>query len=202
MRTAVGIAALAVTALLPAAPAAASEPWGEHCGFSAVTDHTRDDGTLIVEIDGGPVFFGSDAAGLARSGTLTCTLVEGLNHDSPVLHTERSALTPGAAAIAPTVVSVRPSDPVGWVYVCTSVDVVGEPTRYWDPEGGGLGNGRWTTDPGASCGPIFGWPSTDLPGDEPDPESLLDGLVCPALALLFPPEGDVTGIWDCPPYGA
>lgn len=28
-----------------------------------------------------------------------------------------------------------------------------------------------------------------------------DPLVCPVLATMFPPEGDIPGVWDCPPYG-
>jgi hypothetical protein len=30
---------------------------------------------------------------------------------------------------------------------------------------------------------------------------LIDSIVCPIYAVVFPPEGDIPGIWDCPPYG-
>ena len=30
--------------------------------------------------------------------------------------------------------------------------------------------------------------------------NLIDALSCPVLAIMFPPEGDVPGLWDCPPY--
>lgn len=29
-----------------------------------------------------------------------------------------------------------------------------------------------------------------------------DPLVCPVLALMYPPDGDIPCVWDCPPYGA
>jgi hypothetical protein len=29
----------------------------------------------------------------------------------------------------------------------------------------------------------------------------LDPIICPVLAIVYPPEGDIPGIWDCPPYG-
>lgn len=27
-----------------------------------------------------------------------------------------------------------------------------------------------------------------------------DSFTCPVLAVLFPPEGDIPGVWDCAPY--
>jgi len=30
----------------------------------------------------------------------------------------------------------------------------------------------------------------------------VDPLACPLLALVFPPDGDVPGAWDCPPYAS
>ena len=33
-------------------------------------------------------------------------------------------------------------------------------------------------------------------------EEHVDPVVCPALSALFPPDGDVPDVWDCPPYGS
>ena len=47
-------------------------------------------------------------------------------------------------------------------------------------------------------------PHVEFPCHEPihELELLLDSVVCPVLAVVFPPQGDVPGVWDCPPYGA
>lgn len=29
----------------------------------------------------------------------------------------------------------------------------------------------------------------------------VDPIVCPVIVPVFPPEGDIPGVWDCPPYG-
>lgn len=55
------------------------------------------------------------------------------------------------------------------------------------------------------------WAYCSAGGSLPDPcelaESLcnllqeVDLIVCPIFAILYPPEGDIPGVWDCPPYG-
>ena len=34
-----------------------------------------------------------------------------------------------------------------------------------------------------------------------DSDPFIDGVFCGVFAYVLPPEGDVPGIWDCPPYG-
>ncbi len=33
-------------------------------------------------------------------------------------------------------------------------------------------------------------------------DPLADPIMCPILAVLYPPQGDIPCVWDCPPYGA
>lgn len=78
-----------------------------------------------------------------------------------------------------------------YVNLCTELRVAGEPPLYWDDDAE-----DWSGDPDVACYiPPDG-------GPDPEPiERLLDQLVCPVLALVYPPEGDIPGVWDCPPYG-
>jgi hypothetical protein len=64
-------------------------------------------------------------------------------------------------------------------------------TYYWDDV-----VGEWSTDPATEC-------SFTVYQDDGGPQlaDLIDATVCPVLAVGFPPEGDVSWIWDCPPYG-
>lgn len=31
---------------------------------------------------------------------------------------------------------------------------------------------------------------------------LINSIICAVLALWFPPNGDIPGLWDCPPYNS
>ena len=195
MRRLLTLTALALAAL-PAAPAAAADPDGLHCGFSTMTDWTT--GQSYAEFDAGPIVLDPDPAGQPVWGSVTCTLVDGRSHDSRVIGTASSETTPVVAALEPTLVPVEWADD-DVLSICVSVEIVGRGRLYYDPEMAG-GDGGWTTDPAASCDLVFG-PAEPLPLVD-DAEELVDSIVCPLLAVAFPPQGDVPGIWDCPPYGS
>ena len=197
-------ALVAVVALLPFAPspAGAAEPAGVECEYSGVSEpQASQRGT--AEIDAGPIVLDSDPAGQPVWGSVTCTLlVNGSRHSdtAAAVATVTSDVTPGVAHLAPTLVWYG-VDPDDVVVLCTRVDVVGGPTYYWTPPQTSDGAGSWSTDPDAPCD---GWHAgSELLATLLDQaEAALDTVVCLPLAVLFPPEGDVDGIWDCPPYGS
>ena len=201
-------AVLALTAF-PASPARAEvrPPDGLVCEWNGVEVPT---GGWLHEFSAGPLTLVDDDPGANPAfGTVTCSLVDGWSHTSPVLASATSSPLPGAAVLPPTVVpgGAVPGDRA--VNICTRVDVVGGPTFYFD-------GGVWQTVPG-SC-------NTARPQEVPPRpvRELLDLVwaiveaadetVCPRLASLGPgagpvtiePEGDtsIDGelFWDCPPY--
>ena len=192
--------AVTVAVLVPLAPspAGAAEPFGLPCGYTIVDHLDGDEHT--AELNGGPIVLGRDAAGLPVSGSVTCSLhVNGSLHSDPAAASATSEVTPGVVLLAPTPVSFT-AGVADTVEVCTRVDVAGGGTYYWNPDLTGQSPGSWSTDPDSSCAGFRG-------GSNPlwilDPVfEALDALICPVLALAFPPHGDVAGIWDCPPYGS
>jgi hypothetical protein len=59
-------------------------------------------------------------------------------------------------------------------------------------------NGSFDTTPNVDCG-LAAREDGQTTGD------FIDTIICPVLALVFPPEGDVFlpsigKVWDCPPY--
>ncbi len=192
-----GAIALLLAAVAPHAGAAEpAAPTGFACGFAATADPERAD-WWVGEVDGGPLTVpGSERV------TLRCSIQLGwLTHDAPDL-VSVSASGDGSAGVAvvpPTVFRYTdPHDDV--VAVCSEVTVVeaGGATRtlYRDHH-----SGDWTTDPRSTCDFMSTVCPTTTRGhdycrDPFEPDSTL----CPVLATAFPPEGDVPGLWDCPPY--
>jgi hypothetical protein len=188
-----GLAAGTVLAFAPAAHAAA-DPQGLLCGFSSVTDPSIE-GSQTGEIDGGPLVLGTD--GGVYTGSLTCTIQTGTNDT----HAEADAgsitgpTTTGVVAAGGTVTYEVGADEDVWL--CTSVNVQGQGTLYYDET-----TGTWGGSSGACALAISAeTPETGPIGSELDP------ILCPILSIVFPPEGDVVlpvlgKIWDCPPYDA
>lgn len=109
----------------------------------------------------------------------------------------------------------------------TAVDARGVTHRlYWDSARSG-GENRFSTSDSALC--AVSWCQQSMPSNcDPPPcedeihlhcslvgfhtvnavldavdaffVDVVDPAVCPVLAGQFPPEGDVPGVWDCPPY--
>ena len=150
MRPALVLAALGVTALLPVPSATAADPFGAYCGAVHGKDHTGtvpDYGAALLH--SGPVLLDEDPAAWPVSGSVTCTLVAGSTHDSPVLATATSPVTPLVAQLPPTVVPYTTVAPAP-EELCTSVHVVGRGTLYLDPTATTAAD-FWTTDPSAPC---------------------------------------------------
>lgn len=198
-RARVSAAVLVAAALLsPAAPAhAAPDPTGALCGFLTVTDPVN--GWQVGEIDGGPVALVDDAdPSKVYWGSVTCTIQRDQQHGSADndLASLTGSTTPGVAAVAGTV--AFHTEPGDWLWLCTRVNIAGGPTLYYDGE-----SGTWSESSAAQCSTSAG------PSPEPFPSTAVDAIiafaeavVCPVLAVVFPPHGDVLGLWDCPPYDA
>lgn len=199
------LAILAVTAALtPAAHAATPTYAGDVCGYAAYADPSIGDwegvlygGPLVVADL--PTMLPSAAEDLLSNPvavTLDCTFkVDGV----PVAATSGSGQV---AVIAGPVVFRYYDDGTAHVELCSAVTIThlgGSPERYyWDD----VAN-RFSADPAAPCyiqnSSDYSCPlaAGDDCGLHPD---TLDELICPELAKAFPPEGDIEGVWDCPPY--
>jgi hypothetical protein len=161
---------------------------GVICQYSSMHDPLAA-GTQSGQLSGGPLVLTDSTTGLPGSGTLTCRIqvnMDGHTGTGPFV----SGHGTGVVATPPSVVRFAAAES-DLVYLCGEfTDDSDGTTYYWDAIAT-----AWTTDPAAPCEP----PAVcDSCGNEPD---LLDLVVCPFLAVAFPPEGDVPGIWDCPPYG-
>jgi hypothetical protein len=218
------LAAVAVVAMAPV-PARAADPvvldGSLLCSFASINDPT---GTRQAGyINGGPVLFGDDdAADNPVYGSVTCAIHVGyqnLAHSAPDATSATSPVTPGAAVLAPTLMSYDLPNEWDLISYCTQVDIVGGPTYYWDEY-----SEAWSTDPDSACEYLY---------DDPPPPDfnivdyilelanelvfipIVDPVLCPVLAALpvtrepndvlyITVEGDtyVAGslFWDCPPY--
>ena len=174
----------------------APAPYGFLCGFSSVSD-PQVEGSQTGEVDGGPLVLGDayDPA-VFYTGSITCTIqVNQSTHAGADACAVTGPTTPVAGEVAGTCTYASATGDN--VYLCTEVDIVNGPTLYWDSV-----NDVWSTEPNVGC-------SLDItvePGEEGGPihelELLIDSIICPVLATLLPPQGDIPGLWDCPPYGA
>ena len=185
--------ALALLAAAAVPPAAAEPGQGVLCGYSLLLDDPVADGVrLSGEIDGGPVVLAADGA--PATGRIVCSLqVDAARHDAADLVRVASATTPGAAWLPPTTFAATVPDDA-YVFHCTEVQVDGGGTYYWDADGR-----RWTTDATAPCDDMHPDGEPGQPGQELF-EEVVDPVVCGPMAALLPPEGDIDGLWDCPPY--
>ena len=135
-----------VTAVTFAPPAHASvDPTGFLCSFpvesaqSQTTDDIARGGPLLLAGSGGEVY----------SGSITCTFqVDAPTHDGPDYASFTGPVTPGVAYAQEHVVYPTPHG--GWAYECTQVNLTNGTTLYWDAADQ-YSDGRWSTDPGASC---------------------------------------------------
>lgn len=181
------------------APVAASGtvdgPSGVMCGLTAATDTSPDaaPGAMTGTVDAGPLLLTLD--GVLRRGWLRCSIQLGYpQHAAPDVVVVTGTGT-DVAVVTPTAVAftAAPETPV---YQCTEVDFEGWGRLYWASNG--LGGGNWTYDATASCDAGL---SVDVPLDDVT-VAAVDPIVCPQLSAVFPPDGDVPDVWDCPPYGS
>ena len=212
---------LAALALLLVAPATthAQEPVlaGEVCGYVAHQDVATS--RWDVHLYGGPIA-AADVELVApdplewvvdnpTSVTITCSLHLGSTHASPVMESA-SATGDAVAVLLPTARDVAAIDAVT---LCTRVAVTDGDGRsyefYWDG-----GDQEFARETSANCRAAC---TQELPprgegacGPGPfdivdhmlgsPPWATVDAVVCAVLKEQYPPEGDVPGVWDCPPY--
>jgi hypothetical protein len=191
-------ALLVAGAALPAA--AAPAPVGNPCTYAS-TD-AGSPGTQNGVLFGGPLVLTDDTnPAVVYSGTLTCTAQYGIfnsQHSDGGHVCATSGPTTGVVVVAEPVLCSFPAPGYGpgWpeeMYVCAQLDLVTGGTLYYQ-EGGG-----WTTNANTDCVRLANASVTDETLTQPL-HDLLDPLICPVLAVFFPPEGDVGIFWDCPPY--
>lgn len=195
MRT-IALAAAMAALSLPGVPARA-EVRGLTCGYFSLTNPV-DEEKQTAEVDGGPYLVADldDLVANPVAVTLTCSLQIGeeTTHTAPDL---ASVSVSGNVVVAlpPTVVSFRDDGTYRLVVLCTELaitDAHGETHHlYWDQV-----DDEFSTSPDVLC-----WDWDDYDSGPYDPLwEVVDPLACLPLAVLFPPEGDVEGLWDCPPY--
>ena len=214
----IAIVAVAVGGLtLPfAAPADATPSSRRICSFNSISDPTVEPGTQIGQVNGGPI----TDSNLLATMTLTCTIqvggannthagvdaasasATGTNVAAACIHADHQEfwderVCPGVGVtLPPTQISYTSTEGQP-VYLCTEVSVNGTVYYYDDA------SGSWSASASATCGEAI---QQDL---IPEPlfsliNSILeqvDPTICPFIAMAFPPEGDVLGVYDCPPYG-
>jgi hypothetical protein len=195
MRRVAPVVAL-VLAATPVAPARASDP----TGFLCAADKTASPPGR-GRLDGGPLVAAAAADGAPPADPLTITLRCSLQTDaygtsSGPDFAETSGTGTGVA-IAPPVEFAIPPDEIA--YVCTEVTLTDRAGtvrhRYWDEN-----LYDFTDDPDAACGLVYFYPCGGYGTTCEDYVGpLLDAVVCPALAPLYPPDGDVPDVWGCPP---
>jgi hypothetical protein len=186
------VRAVAVPSFAPHATAAPS-PVGLLCGF---TERDNPPARLRhkVLVSAGPVLLTDDADPVAGlSGSVTCSLqIDAGTHDAPDVAAITGPTTARVAALAGEVEYVR----AGYDYdlwYCTRVDLTDGTTLYYD-EGDAVDDGGWSTDPATS--------SCALAYASAVPRPSCDWVCgsCAVLGVAFPPDGEVPGVWDCPPY--
>lgn len=184
-----------------AGPVRATEPEGMLCGFSSLPEPTQDEGTVLAEVDGGPVAV-ADLADLVANPatvTLTCTIQVGAENMTHAGADAASVSVSGntVAVLPPTLVSYREAPDRSFT-ICTQVTVTdarGDTHDfYWDGDAE-----EFSSSPDVYCwllGPAEFFPQVGTISP--------DEVLCPVLAVGFPPQGDVYAgdifVWDCPPY--
>jgi hypothetical protein len=200
-RALLGLAALLLAGT--ALPGHAATPLAvDLCGWASITDPTSVD-RQVGEIHGGPMVATAvdPAAGLVLV-TLTCSLRTGpytATHLDPVA-ASASASGFGIAVLPPTPVAY-PAAPDAFVSVCTDVvlaDGAGSTHYYWD-----AWVQEFSTDPSVPCTGAECLSTECGPSGQVDRllADAVDPVVCPVLAMPFPPDGD-NDVWECPPYGS
>ena len=220
------IAAVALASAAFAVPAEAqSDPVGRRCSFTSVTDPTVENGqTQTGQINGGPI---GQPDNPAATVTLTCTIQVGAanSQHSGGASVSCTATNTGATSLACQASYVSPEGQP--VYLCTEVTISGKGTFYWDANLN-EGAGGWSRTGGlcneAISQEIFPGPlapvldllfpildeiivivdgvlTTVFDAITQLEKDVVDPIVCDALKDLFPPDGDIPGFWDCPPYG-
>lgn len=184
-----GLVLAGVLATLTAAPARADTPTAD--GFLCRLEERADDvtGDRVARISGGPVLITEANGVVPETGLFVCGVRFRADLSAPADHTGSG---PQTARQGTGVFTAGPGEypwpSTGYTWLCTEfLDDSDNVTYYWDDA-----QGEWSTDPAVPC--LFA-PKSDEP-----PVPLVDQLVCPVLVLLFPPEGDVPDLWDCPPY--
>jgi len=187
-------AAALLAAAVPLPATAQPSPESLLCGASWMPSPFGEPDRWVAHVDAGPVVLSE--TGEAVAGRVVCTFVEGYGHLSPPVAVARSVTTPGVAQLPPTLVELQ-QEPQAHVSLCTSVEILGGGTYYWDAIGL-----AWSADPAVDCWNWF------PPGPEDKVFDVVDPVLCEVLAGLSPgagpvtiePDGDVPGVWECPPF--
>lgn len=202
MRRTALLGLLASLAFAPAAHAFPA-PAGALCGV-ATANSAPAPGTQNGFVLSGPVAMRDSNPRIVHTGYVACAVqVNAAAHSAADVCATATLIGP-VSAVLPPVPCSYPATANDTVYVCTSVHITGQPALYYDDTAG-----VWSTSSAAPCAP-----ATRLRCDNSEPacatangvltpvKDTLDQLLCPPLALVFPPQGDVPPVWDCPPYAS
>jgi len=188
------LAALLVTTAA-AVPATAATPSasGFTCGTSITKDVTTPHG-WIAELDGGPLVAADLQDSYVPTGPVTITLECSLVEWPMSRHSDPKIVSASATGTEAVVLPPTPARWVGTLYdqnaaLCTHVtltDAAGTTDLYLDQ------GGEWSVDANSNC-EFATW-------CECPPQEIWD-VVCPVLATVFPPDGDIPpNVLDCLPY--
>jgi hypothetical protein len=201
MKLALATLALVPLAVLTGPARAATDPTGFLCGFTSHVDPTDLTGARQVgELDGGPLAI-VDESGAPLTGRLSCTVQVGLadsRHADPDAARATGPETTGVVVVPPTPVTF-PTSPDGWYHVCAEVAITGGATLYWDTSNDPTVEGHWSTDPVTARCEQVPPPGPDCRRCPPawEPEWIVESILCPVTALVFPPDGAIPGVLDC-----
>ncbi|MDQ1712228.1 MAG: hypothetical protein QOE45_1678, partial [Frankiaceae bacterium] len=165
------------------------------------TNPGAEPGTQTGQVTAGPAFIddGATPPGVTHSGNFICTIQVGLTNsqhtgtDAAVVEGPTTPLV--IAAQGQVTYTAGLLDPV---YLCTEIVVDGTHLYFNDPNDP-TANGNFDTTPNVDCGLATSEDSQTI-------GEFIDSIICPFLALVFPPEGDIVlpdpigKVWDCPPY--
>ncbi len=191
---AIALGGLVSSLAITPAHAATPDPWGAICQFASVTDPTVE-GQQSGQVSGGPLVLTDDETPPGvYSGTLTCRV--------QVTTSNHTGSGPSVSGHGTPVVTAGPSTltySAGLtdnVYLCSEFtdDATGT-TYYFDDT-----NSLWSTSNTVDCGLAT---SASTPQDDPLSQfekDNVDPVVCPVLVTAVGGDGDVAGVWDCPPY--
>jgi hypothetical protein len=195
------LAALAAV-VVPVAPVhAETRIHGVLCWFASLTDPSAEAGTQTGEITAGPAVIDDRATPPGvHSGHFVCTIQVGAANGTHAGADAAVVTGPESTAVIAAGGTVTYNAPYYEpVWLCTEIVVDGQSLYFDDPNDPTV-NGSFSTSSSAACGLAI-----DEGTDDPTITAigeLIDSIICPVLAIVFPPQGDIPGVWDCPPYGA
>ena len=159
-------------------------PYGALCNMSA----TRAGSLVSARLDGGPLVLPDSAGSPSNPGSATLRCRVQANHPVHLAGEGPQVSGHGSGVVTvPATNVVLAAAPGDVLYLCAAVTYDAGPTFYYDAR-----HDEWSTSSSVPC--------DDGTNPELDDEDI-DPVLCPLLAALLGGDGDLPGVWNCPPYG-